>query len=51
MRWAALVARMGDMRNACRVLGGKPVGNKTLGRSKLRWDGITKMDLSEIRDW
>jgi hypothetical protein len=48
MRWAALVARMGYMRNACSVLGGKHVGNKTLGRSKHKWDGITKMDPKEI---
>jgi hypothetical protein len=36
---------MGDMKNACRVLGGKHVGNKTLGRSKLRWDCIIQIDL------
>jgi len=28
--------------------GGKLVGNKTIGRSKLRWDGITKMGPTEI---
>jgi len=39
---------MRDMRKAYKVLGGKHVGKKTLGRSKLRWDGITKMDLREI---
>jgi hypothetical protein len=43
------VARMGDMRNACRVLEGKHIGNIPLGRSKRRWDGITKMDLRGIR--
>jgi hypothetical protein len=50
MRWGAFVARMGDMRNACRVLEGKHIGNIALGRSKRRWDGITKMDVREIRE-
>jgi hypothetical protein len=31
-------------------LGGKHIGNITLGRSKRRWYGITKMDLREIRE-
>ena len=43
MRWAAFVARMGDVRKACKVLGGKHVGNETLGRSKLKCDGTTKL--------
>jgi hypothetical protein len=49
MRWGVLVARMGDMRNACRVLEGKHIGNIPLERSKRRWDGITKKDLRGIR--
>jgi hypothetical protein len=31
MRWAGHVTRMGEKRNACRILVGKPEG-KTLGR-------------------
>jgi len=47
--WVALVARMGDMRNTCMVLGGKICRKQTLGRSKLRWDDITKMDEINMR--
>jgi hypothetical protein len=32
MRWAGHVARMGEKRNACRILVGKPEGKRPLGR-------------------
>jgi hypothetical protein len=32
MRWAGHVARMGENRNAYRILLGKPEGKRTLGR-------------------
>jgi hypothetical protein len=32
MRWAGHVARMGETRNAYRILGGKPEGKRPLGR-------------------
>jgi hypothetical protein len=37
MRWAGHVARMGDKRNAYRLLVGKPEGKRPLGRPRLRW--------------
>jgi hypothetical protein len=48
MRWAGHVARMGETRNACRILVGKPEGNRPLGRSRRRWVDNIKMDLREI---
>jgi hypothetical protein len=35
MRWAGLVARMEEKRNAYRILVGKPEGKKPLGRPRL----------------
>jgi hypothetical protein len=37
MRWAGHVARMGDGRNVCRVLVGKPEGKTQLERSRHKW--------------
>jgi hypothetical protein len=36
MRWAGHVARMGEERNAYRLLVGKPEGKKLLGSSRSR---------------
>jgi hypothetical protein len=36
MRWAGHVARMGEKRNAYRLLVGKPEGRRSLGRPKRR---------------
>ncbi|KAJ4426188.1 hypothetical protein ANN_26997 [Periplaneta americana] len=55
LRWAGHVARMGESRNAYRVLGGRPEGKRPLGRPRRRWEDNIKMDLSEVgcddRDW
>jgi hypothetical protein len=48
MRWAGHVARMGEKRNACRLIVEKPKGNRPLGRSKLRWVDSIRMDLGEV---
>jgi hypothetical protein len=48
MRWAGHVARMGEKRNAYRILVGKPEGRKPLGRRRRRWMDNIKMDLREI---
>jgi hypothetical protein len=48
MRWAGHVARMGEKRNAYRILVGKPEGRRPLGRPRRRWVGNIKMDLREI---
>jgi hypothetical protein len=42
MRWAGHVARMGEKRNACRMLVGKPERKRPLGRSRHRWEDNTK---------
>ncbi|KAJ4445887.1 hypothetical protein ANN_12573 [Periplaneta americana] len=49
MRWAGHVARMGESRNAYRVLVGRPEGKRPLGRPRRRWEGNIKMDLREVR--
>jgi hypothetical protein len=49
MRWAGHVARMGEKRNAYRLLVGKPEGKKPLGRLRRRWvDNNIKMDFGEV---
>jgi hypothetical protein len=48
MRWAGHVARMGEKRNAYRLLVGKPDGKRPLGRPRRRWVGYIKMDVLEI---
>jgi hypothetical protein len=48
MRWAGHVARMGEKRNACRILVGRPEGTRPLGRPRRRWVDNIKMDLREI---
>jgi hypothetical protein len=37
LRWAGHVARMGETRNAYRILVGKPEGKRPLGRQRRRW--------------
>jgi hypothetical protein len=49
MKWAGHVARMGEKRNAYRILVGKPEGERPLGRPRCRWVDNIKLDLREIR--
>jgi hypothetical protein len=55
MRWAGHVARMGEKRNAYRLLVGKPEGKRPLGRPNHRWVDNIRMDLGEVgwgdMDW
>jgi hypothetical protein len=55
MRGAGHVARIGEKRNGCRILVGKPEGKRPLGRPKRRWVDSIKIDLREIgwggMDW
>jgi hypothetical protein len=55
MRWAGHVARMGEKRNAYRLLVGKPEEKIPLGKPRCRWIDNIKMDLLEIglggMDW
>jgi hypothetical protein len=48
MRWAGYAARMGEKRNAYRILVGKPEGERPLGKPRRRWVYNIKMDLREI---
>jgi hypothetical protein len=55
MRWVWHVERMGEKRNAYRILVGKPDGKRPLGRQRRRWMDNIKIDLREIgwdgMDW
>ncbi|KAJ4438525.1 hypothetical protein ANN_14470 [Periplaneta americana] len=55
LRWAGHVGRMGESRNAYRVLVGRPEGKRLLGRHRRRWEDNIKMDLREVgyddREW
>jgi hypothetical protein len=48
MRWTRHVARMGEKRNAYRLLVGKPEGRRPLESPRCRWVDNIKMDISEI---
>jgi hypothetical protein len=48
IRWAGNVARMGEKRNAYRLMVGKPEGKKPLGRPRRRWVDNIRMDLVEV---
>ena len=55
MRWAGHVARMGDSKDVCRILVGKPEIKRPFGRPRHRWEDNIKMDLQEVgcggMDW
>jgi hypothetical protein len=48
IRWAGHVARMGEERNAYRVLVGKTEGKRPVERPRRRWEDVIKVDLREI---
>ena len=48
MRWAGHVASMGDRRGVYRVLVGKSVGKRPLGRPRSRRDDNIEMELQEV---
>jgi hypothetical protein len=48
MRWAEIVARMGNERRVYKVLVGKPEGKRPLGRPRRGWEDGIRMDLREI---
>jgi hypothetical protein len=45
---AGYVTRMGEKRNACRILVGKPERKRPPGRPRRRWVDNIKMDLRDI---
>jgi hypothetical protein len=51
MRWAGLVARMGEVRGAYNILIGRPEGRRPLGRPRRRWKDNIKMNLRKIGFW
>jgi hypothetical protein len=55
MRLADHVARLGEKRNAYRLLVGKPEGKRPLERPRRRWVDTIRMDLGEVEwgdvDW
>jgi hypothetical protein len=60
MGWAGHVARMGEKRNAYRILVGKPEGRRPVGIPRRRWvdhireigwDGVDWVDLTQDRDY
>jgi hypothetical protein len=48
MIWAGNVARMGQKRNAYRIMVGKPERKRPLGRCRRTWVDKIKMDLRAI---
>jgi hypothetical protein len=48
MRWAGHIARMGEKRNAYRLLVGKPEGKRPLRRPRHRWVDNIRMDVGEV---
>jgi hypothetical protein len=48
MRWEGHVVRMGEKRNAYRLLVGKPEGKRPLGRPRYRWVDNIRMDFVEV---
>ena len=55
LRWAGHVARLEEGRSAFKILTGKPVGKRPLGRPRRRWEDNIRKDLKEIgisaRNW
>jgi hypothetical protein len=50
IRWAGLVARMGEKRNAYMLLVGRPEEKRPLGRRRRRWLDNINLDFREI-EW
>jgi hypothetical protein len=48
IRWAGHVARVGEKRNAYRLLIGKPVARRPLERTKRRREDNIQIDLGKI---
>jgi hypothetical protein len=38
LRWVGHAAHMGEIRNRCKILSGKPEGNRLLRRHRYMWD-------------
>ena len=55
LRLAGHVARMEESRSSFKILTGKAIGKRLLGRPRRRWEGNIRMNLKEIginaRNW
>jgi hypothetical protein len=55
MRWVGRAVRMGEMRNAYKILVGKSEGERPFGRSRRRLEDNIRMDLTgigwEVLNW
>jgi hypothetical protein len=53
IRWARHLERMGKVRNAYRILVGKPVGKRPLGRPRHKWADNIQIELRKygFRVW
>ena len=55
LRWTEHVVRMEEGSSAFKILTGKPAGNRSQGRPKLRWEDNIIIDLKGIvvnrRNW
>jgi hypothetical protein len=51
MRWVGYAARIGERRNAYRILVEKPEGKRPLGRPRRRWVDNIKIDLRGRMGW
>jgi hypothetical protein len=49
VRWTGCVVRMGEMRNAHKILLGKSQRNRPCKRLRRRWEGNVRMDVTEMR--
>jgi hypothetical protein len=45
MKWTGYIACMGKMRNAYKILVGKPEGKRLLGKYRRKWGDNIRMDL------
>jgi hypothetical protein len=48
MTWAGNIERMGEMRNANKILVGKPEGRSLLGRFASRWVNNIRLTLGDV---
>jgi hypothetical protein len=51
MRWTGHEARIGEKRNAYRILVGKPEGKRSVGRPRRKWESNVKIELRERQCW
>ena len=48
LQWAGHVTRMGNEKGAWKLLVGKPVGKRPVGRPRMRWENNINHDLREV---